>query len=106
MRATAPDYLPLAGPVPDPPRFAARYAALAEDARQCIAAPAPVLRNCYLSTAFGSRGLSYAALCAELLASQITGEVPPLQRELLRAVSPARFLLRAIVRGTGYNTEP
>ena len=35
----------------------------------------------------------------ELLAGQVCGEAPPLSRELQRAVSPARFPIRAIIRG-------
>lgn len=100
LRATTPDYLPIAGPLPDYPQFLTQYAALGSDARQLISAKAPVLPGAYISCGYGSRGLSYAALCGELVACQITGEAPPLSRELHRAVSPARFLTRALVRGS------
>jgi tRNA 5-methylaminomethyl-2-thiouridine biosynthesis bifunctional protein len=40
---------------------------------------------------FGARGLVWAALCAELLASQIAGDPPPVEDELSRALSPSRF---------------
>ena len=46
----------------------------------------------------GSRGLSSTPLAAELIASQIMGESPPLSRELCRALSPARFLVRDLAR--------
>ncbi|WP_372765686.1 hypothetical protein, partial [Litorivivens sp.] len=55
--------------------------------------------NLYLNVAHGSRGLTSTPLAAEILASQICGEVPPLPRELLRALSPSRFLIRDIIRG-------
>jgi tRNA 5-methylaminomethyl-2-thiouridine biosynthesis bifunctional protein len=42
----------------------------------------------------GSRGLCYAPLTAELLASEIAGEMPPLERDLRLAMHPARFLIR------------
>jgi hypothetical protein len=38
-------------------------------------------------------------LCAELLASLITGTARPLPRVLVQSLSAARFLVRDIVRG-------
>jgi tRNA 5-methylaminomethyl-2-thiouridine biosynthesis bifunctional protein len=99
LRTSTPDYLPMVGPVPAQEAFLACYGPLASDARRIIDQAPPLLEQCYLSTGFGSRGLSYAALAGELLASQILGEAPPVSRELQRAVSPARFLIRALVRG-------
>jgi tRNA 5-methylaminomethyl-2-thiouridine biosynthesis bifunctional protein len=46
----------------------------------------------WLSTAMGSRGLSFAALCAELLAAQLHGEPLPLPRKLAEALSVRRQL--------------
>jgi tRNA 5-methylaminomethyl-2-thiouridine biosynthesis bifunctional protein len=46
--------------------------------------------------AYGSRGLVWAALGAELIASQLEGEPWPIERELAEAIDPARFLLRAL----------
>jgi tRNA 5-methylaminomethyl-2-thiouridine biosynthesis bifunctional protein len=105
LRCVSPDYLPLAGPVPDAAAFTERYADLARDARQILPARGAYLPGLYLSTAMGSRGLSYAALSAELIASQLYGEAPPMPAELSRAVAPARFLIRAIVRGE-HSKEP
>ncbi|MBI2311733.1 MAG: bifunctional tRNA (5-methylaminomethyl-2-thiouridine)(34)-methyltransferase MnmD/FAD-dependent 5-carboxymethylaminomethyl-2-thiouridine(34) oxidoreductase MnmC [Betaproteobacteria bacterium] len=48
---------------------------------------------------YGSRGLVWAAIAAELLASQLEGDPLPLESDLVDAVDPARFLLRAIRRG-------
>ena len=50
----------------------------------------------YGAFGFGSRGLVWAALGAELIASQLEGEPWPLERELADAVDPARFLIRAL----------
>ena len=47
----------------------------------------------------GSRGLTFASLCAENLACQITGEPMPLEKSLTGAIDPARFLLRAMRKG-------
>ncbi|WP_153074190.1 bifunctional tRNA (5-methylaminomethyl-2-thiouridine)(34)-methyltransferase MnmD/FAD-dependent 5-carboxymethylaminomethyl-2-thiouridine(34) oxidoreductase MnmC [Paraburkholderia bonniea] len=56
----------------------------------------PRASGLYGSFAFGSRGLVWAALSAELIAAQIEGEPLPLERELADALDPARFLLRAL----------
>ncbi len=53
----------------------------------------------YGAFAFGSRGLVWATLAAELIAAQIEGEPWPIERELAEAIDPARFLLRALRHG-------
>ncbi len=45
----------------------------------------------WLSTAMGSRGLSFAVLCGELLAARLHGEPLPLEQRLAQALSPQRF---------------
>jgi tRNA 5-methylaminomethyl-2-thiouridine biosynthesis bifunctional protein len=59
----------------------------------------PRMPGLYGAFAFGSRGLVWASLAAELIASQIEGEPWPIERELAEAVDPARFLLRALRHG-------
>jgi tRNA 5-methylaminomethyl-2-thiouridine biosynthesis bifunctional protein len=46
-----------------------------------------------------ARGMVWAPLAAELLASQINGDPLPFERDLVRAIDPARFQLRALRRG-------
>jgi len=48
--------------------------------------------------AYGSRGLLWACLCAELIASQLEGEPLPVERKLASAVAPDRFESRAMRR--------
>ncbi|MCL2645302.1 MAG: FAD-dependent 5-carboxymethylaminomethyl-2-thiouridine(34) oxidoreductase MnmC, partial [Betaproteobacteria bacterium] len=71
FRPVSPDRLPLVGPVPI-------------DAQSYY----PGL---YALSGFGARGLAWAALTAELLASRIEGEPLPLERELADAMNPRRF---------------
>lgn len=52
----------------------------------------------WLSTAMGSRGLTFAALAAELIAARVHGEPLPLARKLALALSPARHKNRATAR--------
>jgi tRNA 5-methylaminomethyl-2-thiouridine biosynthesis bifunctional protein len=47
----------------------------------------------WVSTAMGSRGLTFAALCAELLAARLHGEPLPLERRLAEALDTERSRL-------------
>jgi len=89
FRAATVDRLPLIGAIASPqPKL--RDAQLAWVARE------PGL---YALLGYGSRGLAWAALAAELLASQLDGDPLPVESDLVAAVDPARFLLRAYRRG-------
>jgi tRNA 5-methylaminomethyl-2-thiouridine biosynthesis bifunctional protein len=71
FRSVAPDRLPIAGK-------------LAE--------------GVYGAFAYGSRGLVWAALAAELIAAEIEGEPLPLEGKLVDALQPTRFARRAARR--------
>ncbi|HEY6086345.1 MAG TPA: FAD-dependent 5-carboxymethylaminomethyl-2-thiouridine(34) oxidoreductase MnmC [Burkholderiaceae bacterium] len=85
-RATSTDRLPLVGPVPD------------RDAPRPSRADAPRLLprrpGLWLHSGLGSRGLTTATLCADLIAAQVTGAPWPLEADLADAIDPARWLLR------------
>jgi tRNA 5-methylaminomethyl-2-thiouridine biosynthesis bifunctional protein len=98
FRCASPDYLPLVGPVPDRLAFLRDFAALRRNARQPLPIRGEYLPGLYLSTAHGSRGLTATPLAGELLASLICREPPPLNRELCRALAPARFIIRDLRR--------
>ncbi|MEO0438152.1 MAG: FAD-dependent 5-carboxymethylaminomethyl-2-thiouridine(34) oxidoreductase MnmC [Pseudomonadota bacterium] len=100
VRCVSPDYLPVVGPAADQSSTAKLYAPLKKKAKAATRADgAHQVPGLYLATAFGSRGLSYAALAGEAIASQICGDLPPLSRMLHRAIAPARFQIRAMIRG-------
>lgn len=84
FRPASPDRLPMVGAIPCIHR-AERGTALGDIPRH------PGL---HALSGFGARGLVWASLAAELLASQIDGDPLPLERELVEALDPARFLLR------------
>ena len=86
FRAATPDRLPLVGALPDTEATLPRDLRLKDLPRQ------PGL---YGLLGLGSRGLVWAALAAEALASQIAGDPAPLETDLIDAIDPARFLLRA-----------
>jgi tRNA 5-methylaminomethyl-2-thiouridine biosynthesis bifunctional protein len=57
--------------------------------------------NLYGAFAYGSRGLVWAALAAELLASELEGEPLPLEGKLADALDPGRFARRMMRRQGG-----
>jgi len=107
IRCTTPDYLPVAGPAPDVDGFTARFAAYGRNGKADIPLPGCYLPGLWLNCGHGSRGLTYAPMVAELLATQISGDIPPLPRELTVALNPARFIIRSLKRhsGKGANTQ-
>ncbi len=68
FRAVAPDRLPVVGKIAE---------------------------GVYGAFAYGSRGLIWAALAAELIAAELEGEPLPLEGKLVDALHPARFARRA-----------
>ena len=94
FRYVLPDHLPAIGALPDEAAAAPIVAALAANDRL----PIPVAPGIYGAFGFGSRGLLWAALAAELLPALVCGEPAPIERDLVDAVSPARFLRRQLRR--------
>jgi len=81
-RLVAPDRLPLIGGLAAPGE-------LADQLRLQPRRPGLVV-----CTAFGSRGITWAALAGQLVAALALGSPRPLESELLDAVDPLRFALR------------
>ncbi len=91
FRAATPDRLPLVGAIPEPNPVLQAAAHMADVPRQ------PSL---YGLLGLGSRGLVWAALAAEVLASRLHGDPLPLETDLMEALDPARFTLRTHRRRT------
>ena len=91
-RWTTRDRLPLVGAVPrlDP------NGGWATDASARLDQPRFVEREpgLFVFGALGSRGITWAALGAQILASAISGAPAPIETSLLDALDPARFLVR------------
>jgi len=98
FRCTTPDYLPISGPLPNVSEMLEDYAILRRDAKTVLPTRGSYLPNLYVNCGMGSRGLSYAPLTAEVLAAQIAGDTPPLEQELIKAINPARFIIRDLKR--------
>lgn len=85
LRATTPDHLPIAGPVPD------AEATLAS--KDIVEA-----ENLFVLTGLGSRGFQTAWLCADVIAAMLAGAPLPVPISVMEALLPGRFLLREIRR--------
>ncbi len=68
FRAVSPDRLPLAG-----------------------ALPLTGARGLFVCLGLASRGLTWAPLLSEVVACRVTGEPPPMERDVLDWLSPGRF---------------
>jgi tRNA 5-methylaminomethyl-2-thiouridine biosynthesis bifunctional protein len=96
FRCVTSDRMPMIGQLAD-------EAQAAHDAQRLRGAwplDLPRMEGLYGAFAYGSRGLVWATLGAELIASQIEGEPWPLEGDLAEDIDPARFLLRGLRQGT------
>lgn len=98
FRCTLPDYLPAVGPVADELAMVDTFAPLKKNARAFVQGTGQYLPGLYINIGHGSRGLAYTPLCAEILAAHINHEPQPLANELVRALNPARFLIRDLIK--------
>jgi len=89
FRCVSADRLPLIGALPG-----ATVSRAAGNTREV-----PRLLGLYGAFGYASRGLTWAALGGELIASAVEGEPAPLETDLADAIDPARFLLRRARRG-------
>ncbi|MFN7163281.1 MAG: FAD-dependent 5-carboxymethylaminomethyl-2-thiouridine(34) oxidoreductase MnmC [Hyphomonas sp.] len=97
LRATTPDRLPLIGAVPDLTAALDVFAAMKKG--RGVEADAPLMEGVYVAGGYGARGFTWAPWAADVLAAQLTGSPMPASRPALRAVSPMRFVFRALKRG-------
>ncbi|MGB8543949.1 MAG: bifunctional tRNA (5-methylaminomethyl-2-thiouridine)(34)-methyltransferase MnmD/FAD-dependent 5-carboxymethylaminomethyl-2-thiouridine(34) oxidoreductase MnmC, partial [Azonexus sp.] len=61
----------------------------------------PRLPGLWCVQGFGARGITWSALMADLLVSRLEGDPLPLERDLVDALDPGRFLIRG-----ARNAEP
>ena len=85
FRPMSPDRMPIVGAVPD------TLAATPNTRLHNI----PRQPGLYCMQGFGARGIVWSALMADLLVSQIEGEPLPLERDLVDALDPGRFMIKA-----------
>jgi tRNA 5-methylaminomethyl-2-thiouridine biosynthesis bifunctional protein len=98
VRCTSPDHLPLVGALPDRDAYLRDFAALHHGHPWTRYPDADYQAGLFALVGLGSRGLVAAPLAAELLACHLTGEPWPLERDLVTALHPGRFLVRELKR--------
>lgn len=96
LRATTPDRLPLIGAVPDAEAAEIAFAGLKKG--RAAETDAPSRTGIYVSGGFGARGFTWAPWAAAVLSARLAGAPSPASRRALCAVSPMRFVLRALRR--------
>ena len=89
FRPMSPDRLPIVGAVPD------AVAASPNSRLHGI----PRQPGLWCVQGFGARGIVWSALMADLLLSRLDGEPLPLERDLVDALDPGRFLIRSARHG-------
>ena len=98
LRCMTPDHLPMVGAMPDISAHKQQYAHLSKDKRWRYHQSTPVIKNLYMMTGLGARGLCTAPLLADILAADICGTPYPLNNEQLFNLAPNRFVIRDIIR--------
>ena len=103
-RCVARDRLPVIGAVPaSPPSDTGDRRSGAREDQPRRVAREPGL---FVLSGLGSRGISWSALGAQVLAALITGAPSPIEASLLDAVDPARFQVRDERRRTATKSQP
>jgi tRNA 5-methylaminomethyl-2-thiouridine biosynthesis bifunctional protein len=92
------DRVPVVGPVPDFNFLVDEYSDIAKGRKNRVYATSRPLKNLYVSAAHASRGFTTSFLCAEVIASQITGEPIPVSKRVLDYLNPSRFFIDELKR--------
>ena len=100
IRSTTPDRLPVVGAVPKAQNFKKDFERLRHGPQGRFPVAVDYEPNLFILAGLGSKGIMTSAISAELLASQMLGEPWPIERTLMTAISPARFLAREIQNST------
>jgi len=98
FRCQSPDYLPIVGPLPIADYFMEDYQGLSKGSRYTLYPKGRYYPHLYINVAHGSRGLTTSNFTAELISAYITGEPANMDREVIEAIHPTRFLIREIRR--------
>jgi tRNA 5-methylaminomethyl-2-thiouridine biosynthesis bifunctional protein len=98
VRCTSPDYTPIAGPICDELFFMNDFSELKKNRKWKFKQQAKFVSGLYINIAHGSRGLTSAPLCAELITAYITGEPLPMPKAQADMLNPNRFLVNNIIK--------
>lgn len=99
FRASTYDRMPYLGPVPDFDSSLANYREYKKGLRPETFPDCSYLTGLYVNLGHGSRGLVSTPLSAEIIASMVVQEFLPIEKDLLPALLPARWIIRELARG-------
>ncbi len=91
LRCSTPDYLPLAGKLLDGAQLTASL-----PKHKTPVHALPWHEGLYVNIGHGTKGLTTAPLCAEILAGMMVGDPLPIESSLGQALDPNRFLLKSL----------
>ncbi len=91
LRCATPDYLPLVGQLLNATALTA-----SPPKHKTSAQDLPWHSGLYVNVGHGTKGLTTAPLCAELLASRLVGDPLPVALSLAHAIDANRFLLKTL----------
>ncbi len=100
IRATTLDHLPLVGPMPDWQTWAVDYQDLRHGKAPHCYPLATYQPGLFISSGHGSRGIVSSVLAGALLADYLDDSPRCLPSDVVAALHPGRFLIRAARRGT------
>jgi tRNA 5-methylaminomethyl-2-thiouridine biosynthesis bifunctional protein len=98
IRASSPTRIPYVGAVPDENAITSNFRPMHRRNYDRLRNQDNHIAGLYVTAAYGSRGITNAALGAELLASVICNEPLPVQSKLYYCVHPARQIIRRLKR--------
>ena len=98
-RAKTYDYFPYIGPVAKLDEMKSRFRALALDKKRRILEAGSYHQGLYTLSGFGSHGFSMIPLAVNILDSLLHHEPLPVSQALYRHLSPARGIIRDIIKG-------
>jgi tRNA 5-methylaminomethyl-2-thiouridine biosynthesis bifunctional protein len=99
VRATTYDRWPIVGPLADSNFYEKEYADLHQGKQYKKYPAARYQEGVFALSGLGSRGLTSAAYCANLLAHMILGSTPPAPIDTVHALHPARFIIKNLRKG-------
>ena len=98
IRTATPDYAPVIGQIAADSAWINSLERLRHDASFEPESELPFISGQYVLAGLGSRGTLTAPMAAEILVSQVLGEVLPISEQVRHALAPDRFLRRDLIR--------
>lgn len=97
IRCVSHDRRPIVGMLPDKQKFEKDYGDLPHGKNKKYPSGS-YLKGLYVNIAHGSRGLTSAPICSEIVASMANCDNSTAEKEIIDLISPARFIIREIKR--------